>query len=273
MNLDERIRQAPHGRAQALMQVRDFYLHSVAGPELQWGPSPDVCAQIQLGARPVDLAPELTRKEAAAWAYQDEHKYPEQWLWHQLRQQYPELNQSHTGYIEVMRWAARMLSSKTKSAAMKKPRAVFGEGEGEAEGDKACVLQRLDELKPQDLTNSPSETMQNAVNRQMREQWDGPDELRPNEPWMDRLPSGCRVLRTWPDLFLEGLQMRHCVANYARSVAEKQSVIISINIAGARSTAEFQQGRLVQHQSFARGTPSPRCRRFAEVLESGGYIP
>lgn len=286
MDLAKKISNAPQHRKQALAQVADYYRYNIVGPELQWGPSADVCAAIQLGARPVELAPQLTKKEAALWAYQTEHKSPADWLWAHLCEMYPDLAKSHSRHVEVMRWAARMMSSKTKKAAMYKPRVMFGEDlengddyeedgyeDGRETQNAASVLQRLDEIRPNDLSESPSETLQKAINRQMKEKWDGPDELRPWEEWMDRLPKGCRVLRTWPELFKEGLQMRHCVASYAEKIHDKTSVIVSIVVQGGRSTAEYRNGRLVQHQSFARSEPPATCWEVARRLESGGLVP
>lgn len=277
MNLDEEIAQSNTDRARALGQVKDYYKHRIVGPDLQWGPTPEVCAQIQLGAKPVELADGLTRKEAALWAYQTKHKTPQSWLWENVCEQFPQLRKSNTQHIEVMRWACRMLSSKNKREAMERKRAVFGEdGNGERdEGqprDLASVLQRLDEIQPKDLTNSPGETLQRAVNRQMRNQWDGPDELREFEDWMDTLPPGCKVLRMWPDLFRESLEMRHCVSSYADKIARRGCVIISITAKDGRSTAEYVDGKLVQHQSFAREWPSEECVQLAKEIELKGYV-
>ena len=269
MDLNKMIEDSEGQRKEALTQVRDFYLENVAGPHLQFGPTPQVCAEIQLGKKPSEIAPQLTRKEAAAWAYQTKYETPEEWLWAQIVEEYPKLSQSHTSNIEVMRWCQRMLASDSRREAMFANRVVFGE----VEADASSIAQRLDEIAPQDLTDSPAETLQNAVNRNMREMWDGPDELLPHEPWMDRLPKGCRVIRTWPELFREGSEMRHCVAQYAESVADRSSVIVSIVTEHGRSTAEFKRGRLVQHQGLARSEVHESCARAARAIEESGAIP
>ena len=287
MNIEQMIQQAPEDRKEAIVQARDYYLTNIVGPHLQWGATPEVCARIILGESPKDIAPQLTQKEAAAWAYQTVHATPEDWLWVRIVAKHPELSVSRAKSIEVMRWAARMMQSPSRSKAMLERRCVFGEGGGEEKEDghdeyaheadaadaASSIVQRLDEIEPQDLTPSAVETLQNAVNRQMREQWDGPDELRAHEPWMDELPEGCTVIRTWPQLFNEGREMRHCVSSYAKDIASKRSVIVSIRAGHRRSTAEYIRGDLRQHQAFARSRPHEDCCIVAEEIARKRLIP
>jgi len=277
MSIEELIQKVPEGRKEAILQAKSYYIDSLVGPELQWGPSGEVCARIILGEKPKDIAPELTKKEASDWAYQNEYEAPEEWLWASIAAKYPDLRASRTHSIEVMRWCERMMKSPSRSKAMVAKRCIFGEADEDQQGyrqqEASSVAQRLDEIEPQDLTDSPRETLQNAVNRQMREEWDGPDELRRHEPWMDELPSGCHVIRTWPDLFREGQEMRHCVSSYADKVANCTCVIVSIRAGAYRSTAEYRDGKLVQHQSFARSNPHPSCVKVAQEISRMRLIP
>jgi len=261
--IDEIKTKAPKHRIDAIEQAESYYRDSLVGPALQKAPTPEIAARLIFGEKPSDIAPGLTKKEAAAWVLQNVHETPEEWLWRQAVEQFPELSISHSKSIPVIRWAMRMLKSPKRKHAMSRPRVLFGE----RQTDAASVLARLDEISLQDLSDSPRETLQRALTRRMKEEWDGPEELLKHAPWMDDLPDGVTVIRTWQELYLEGLEMRHCVADYAEDIYSGQAVIISLRTEDSRSTAEYNSGKLVQHQGLARSIPHHSCVALAQKVE------
>lgn len=231
---------------------------SVAGPHVQTGPSPEITARFILGARPVDLAPGLTRREAGLWIAQSDHESPLTWLWAQIvrMHQLEDKGISSPRSLAVARWAENLLCDPERRAAALRTR-QGRIGEHDVEGS---VFARLDELLPCDLVRSPVATIEAAAQRLAEASWSGPDELTKREKWHDRLPEGVTVLRTYSDLHTEGRECRHCVAAYAERVRDRKCVIVRVLAPdGTRSTAEIVRGKVTQHRGPRNESPSPAC--------------
>jgi len=247
---------APPDRRADVAAAVEYLTHRVVGPSLEGYASPEVAALIVLGIPPHEQAPELTRAEAHTWAHQTQHADPVQWLLRTVT------DRGTTDSIEVVRWLQGVLADPARRTAASRVDPVWGDETG------GTLVDRLDELRPCDLVDGVRETLTRAVARQTRELWDGPDELRPREPWMDQIPD-CTVLTTFSALFDEGRRMRHCIANYAADVASGRSVILSIL---GRSTAEYRRGQLYQHVGPCNGTPPRECVEIASRIEREGLV-
>jgi hypothetical protein len=129
------------------------------------------------------------------------------------------------------------------------------------------VLDRLDEIRPCDLCSSPVDTLENAANRAFEEMWSGPDELLPEQPWEEELPEGVEHIRSFRRLFIEGQEMRHCVASYADQIVQKRCNIFSIQTKdGGRSTVSVVNGRVSQHKAQCNKQPPESCCKVAEKV-------
>lgn len=238
-----------------------FRAHRIAGPTLSGYPSPDIAARYVLGASLAELAPELRRAEAAEWIRQSEHEDPAAWLAARVSRRHG-VDLAGTLVLAVIRWLDEVLSDPARRAALERSRTARM-GEVVVEGR---LIDRVDELRPQDLTRSVADTYAAAAQRLAKEAWDGPDELIPAEPWHARLPHGVSVLRTATDLWIEGSECRHCVGVYAARVHTRQCVIARVLAEdGTRSTVEVVGGRVTQHRGPGNAEPSPACRRLVEA--------
>lgn len=228
-------------------------------------PTPEVCAMLVLGARPKTLAPQLTRKEANAWAYQSECVTPEEWLWSQLSSQYEELaDATRPAEVEIIRWVDKICSNpETRKSAARTTSPVLGD---EVEGS---VWQRLDEIRPQDLTASPWNTIARAVARHVKEQWDGPNELIPPDP-KRKFPKGVTRIETFDHLYQEGKTMRHCIATYAKDIAERKCEVFSIRAGDSRSTLCVWRDGSREHRTLANRAPSEECKKLAAMVRGPG---
>ena len=216
-----------------------FQATRISGPALHCGPTSAVMSAWILGARPKDLAPGLTHREASAWLCQSQHTNPVSWLWAQDPQTQ---GSAVPRTMAVARWAL---------AALKDPRR------------RDAILEHLnemDEIADEDLLvggKSIARTLTCA--RRRVSGWKGPEELVPPQPWEARLPQGVRLLRTATDLVEEGAKLNHCVGrgSYHERIANNQSWIISISTASGRSTLEIQRpsGHLHQHTSTRNSKP------------------
>ena len=249
--MNERLRQAQIGLTTGIY-----------GPALPWpAPTPEVAAQIVLGAKPRDLAPGLTRAEAHRWATQDAIEDPRDWLWSQVVAEYKEVScASAPKDMAVLRWARKILADpQRRKSAKRRDVAIMGD---DTEGS---VWDRLDEITAADLRASPWETIAAASARQAREMWDGPDDLAP--PLEAELPNGVENIRTFSRLFREGAEMRHCVASYAHRIHSGECLIMSLRHGNDRSTAMFVNGRAREHRAKRNESPSEACEELARQIE------
>lgn len=252
-------------RRRALADAIVYHTHSIAGPHLSGYPTVDVGARIVLGEHPHDIAPMLSRREACEWVRQSVHATPIDWLWSCVAAAHPLLaGSSAPRTIAVVRWVDDVCRDPARRDALLRTREAHM-GEQVVEGR---VVDRLDELRDEDLRRSVEDTIAAATQRIVKEQWSGPDELVPPQPWHDTLPPGVTIITTFSRLFAEGAEMRHCAAAYARDVADRRCIIASvIGDDGRRSTVEVREGKVIQHRGARNEAPPPSCvRRLAEVL-------
>lgn len=253
--------RAKRARRDAIDDALIFIAHRIAGPTLDSYPTVEVGARYVLGASLAELAPELTRREAAAWMRQTEHVTPAAWLVAQVAARH-DVALADSTPVAVARWVDGVMESTDRRAAIMRRRTARL-GEVEVEGR---LIDRIDELLPGDLCPSVQDTFAAATQRLARAAWDGPDELIDEEPWHRRLPAGVTVLRTATDLWEEGAECRHCVGVYAQRVYDRECIIVRVIAPdGTRSTAEVIDGRVTQHRAPANREPSPACRALVEA--------
>lgn len=258
---------APPERRQDMAQALFYKKEGMAGPAVHVGaPTAAYKAELLLGKKPVELVPSLTEKHANMFMQQGEHETPLNWLWSHAKTIEPELKSaSQPGTIAVVYWTLRMLQSPRRREAMLRHRTgVFGDN---VEGR---VLDRLDEIKPQDLSSSPVRTLETAVERAVREEWNGDDQLIKDEGWHQEMPEGVTVLTTYKALRSEGISMRHCVSSYANRVAGNEMLILSIDDRHGRSTvAVSPTGDVTQHKGPHNAEP---CAEHREIAAESGKI-
>lgn len=244
-----------------------FFRCGIAGPMVR-GPTSEIGAKLLLGIHPKDIVPSLDSDEACRFCAQEEHATPEEWYWTQMLGEYEYLQQSEQvatpRSIAVMKWLRRMLDSPRRRKALIQNRVTYF-GEQETEGS---ILARLDEFIEEDLRDSVSGTLVASVERQVKERWDGPNELIPEPEWEKHLPAGVTLLRHATQLFLEGSEMRHCAANYCKDVAGGKFFMFSIKV-GDKDRATLQtskEGKVLQITSFANKSPSTQTRAVANKI-------
>jgi hypothetical protein len=218
-------------------------------------------ARLVLGRRPVDLAPGLTRAEAHAWLCSGAEHSPGTWLAAQAGRYEP----VHS--IAVARWLIAVMRDPPRRAAMERPRREILAGQA-IEGR---YLDRVDELRDEDLHPSVEETYRRAAER-LRARME--QTLRSTGAPLCAVPrwwrpARCaRLLRTGPDLVREGRDLAHCVATYADAVRSGRAVIVGLCVLGQRSTVEIDPERLEVHQHCGRANKEPPalCVRAIDVL-------
>lgn len=251
------IDSATEDRQKAIKEALFFLRHHVATPRLMQGPSPEITAKWILGASPRQLGKGLTKKEANAWILQSEFKEPKDWYWDQLKKKHPELEKvTPINTIRCGRWVDKMLSGDPdrREAMLVERRGFIADAEVAGR-----IIDRLDEIQDEDLSNSAWGTLEAAQRRITEAEWTGENELFPEEPWIKELPKGVRVLRHFTELRHEGIRMRHCVVSYARKVADRYCMIFSVQVEEKFSTVEVRDDKITQHTGFANGTPPPEC--------------
>lgn len=195
----------------------------------------------------------LTQRDAQAWA-ESSTPSPAAWLLHR------EGLSGTTDSVCVARWALAMSESPARRSALTAHRTIGG-----VEGS---ALDRLDELRMSDLCSSVVGTLEAASRRQVRELWDGPDELAKPAEWEERLPGGCSRLRSFNGLHAEGAELRHCVGtdrSYAEGIVNGQHEMISISAGSDRGTAQVARGRVVQCRGPLNAEPSGTVSKLAAV--------
>jgi len=259
--------QAPDERKEIMAQAYLFLKRRIATPILQKYPTPEIGVQLILGATPKDVSPGLTTQEANSFIQQNEHEKPITWLWDQACKAHPELADApsapHT--IPVVRWIVGVMESEPrKKSALREYRSH----DGFRLRIRGTVLTHLDEISPQDLVKSPWRTVERAVQRNFENKWGGEDELIPEPKWEKHLPEGVTLLRHYSALHIEGEELDHCVAVYAKRVHEKQCLIFSLDVGGKRSTLEVRDGKVGQHVTVRNQPPPPECVQLAKKLDS-----
>ena len=248
----------PEDRQAPLADALAWKIWKIGGPYVQEGPSPDISANVILGVAPKTLAKGLlTKKEAHLWVHQSRHKTPREWLWNQVKEEFPELEEITRvpNTINIVRWVRTMMCNPDRKEAMLRRReGVFGE---HRVGGRP--VDRLDELQDEDLCGSPWRTIENAAQRILETEWDGQNELIPSQKWHNELPEGVRVLCTYTDLRQEGVEMEHCVVSYAARVRDRKCLILSVQTKEARTTAEVVGGKVIQHLGPKNVPPHASC--------------
>lgn len=254
---------APQDRKDPLTDALAWKLWNIGGPHVQEGPTPEISASVILGVSPKKLAKgALTKKEAHLWVHQSEYRTPKEWLWAQVKEEFPELQEITRvpNTINIVRWVHSMMSDPSRKQAMLRRReGVFGE---HMVGGRP--VDRLDELQDEDLCGSPWRTIENAAQRILDTEWEGQNELIPSQKWHRELPKGVRVLCTYTDLRREGVEMEHCVVSYALRVQERKCLILSVMTKEGRTTAEIVDGKVVQHLGPKNTTPHASCIALLE---------
>lgn len=239
----------------AMDEALVYLQHKVAGPSLKKYPSPRIGSLFLLGRKLEHLAPELTKKERLAWIGQSKFENVEDWYRASVVSKHGLEGDAyvHHGGVEVWRWVDAALSdAKRRPALLRDNR-----------------MHRIDELTPQDLVKSVSDTFHNAEERAAKNAWDGPDELIKPKPWHATLPEGLKVLTTVVELFREGRECSHCVASYARSVYSGECLIVQVKAGNSRSTAEIRGPRVHQHRGPRNSDPAPECKALLESVSWG----
>lgn len=263
--LAEDYERASPDRRDAIDDALVLLTHSVAGPYVQDGPSPEIKARLILGATLRELAPMLNASEAARWIEQSDYESPLDWLWSLVKERHTALKEaSQPSTVAVVRWIDGVMNDpERRAAAMRTRQGRIGE-----ENVEGTVLDRLDEILPEDLHSSPMRTIEAAGERLAAQQWTGPDELTEEKPWHAMLPPEVTVLRRFSDLLTEGRECRHCVAAYAHRVRSGECVIVRVLANdGTRSTAEIIRGKVHQHRGPRNGQPSPACEAIVAAIK------
>lgn len=259
-----------------------------AYPNLRGKPS----AQLALGlAKPVDLCPGMTSKEAheallshsankvgsierqaIEWLFRDIEAFPRDQLtgvdgimcmrngstleFRSERGDYWNINPRD---IPTARWFVAVLRDPERLSALLRER----EGRG-PHGERYTyrLVERADEIDHRDLAEGESTGVVTAFERAAERMIEdhvkkyGDEPLAEPPEWWTPLP-GARLLLTARELAIEGREMRHCVSGYAPYVKAGRSVIVALNIAGERSTVEFDRsGNVRQHRGVRNEKPS-----------------
>jgi len=229
-------------------------------------------AALALGQSPAQISGGvLTRSEAHRWLSEEPTLEPLEFLTLRLGVRVRSIAVAHW-LLDVDRRGAW--------SAMTRQRTAHGPGGVTLQ---FAYLDRVDEIQDPDLAGG-SRTSVDAAFRSAAQ--------RAGESWLRAargdhrvlagLPAGwrlypcMRLLNTPSMLAKEGEQMGHCVGGYRDAVERGQSVIIALNVAGNRSTAELSPtGRVLQHRAFRNGEPHNLCQivlyRFVARRTSSTY--
>lgn len=244
-------------RTEAIEAVLIFERYGIAGPSLQEGPTPELTAAMVMGKSPRDLSGGLlTNREAHSWMHQSKHDTARKWLWELISKEHPEVsNVSVPESNAVITWVRGVLNTPVRKAALLKERTTAFGGY-EIDGS---LLNRLDELQVCDLSSSVTQTLEAAVNRAIKEEWQGDDHLI--DPLKGFSHPNVTEITEFPILFMEGSSMRHCVAQYAQKIVDGEGRIFSVRTETSRSTAWVSpRGKLLSHMAFANSAPNDECK-------------
>jgi len=218
-------------------------------------------ARLLLGETPEAISRGLTRKEAHQWLTEAPEWLAGDWL---LRKAGLD---ACARSVAVARWAIECDKDPQRRAALWRARTARGPHGEEINGS---LISRLDELQAVDLRPSVRETFERAGRRLLRQterlMRRKAEPLAPPPAWWQ--PVRCaRLLLSPAELFVEGRQMRHCVALYGRYVRSRQSVIVALDVLGYRSTVEMDRKTLQvkQHKGRDNLPPPELCERALRV--------
>jgi len=246
----------------ALRHVLDS---SHAAPLSQATPYPalpeEMAARLILGESPVDLADgALTRREAHAWLAAGAPPLGS-WI---LRE--AAIPVDAVLDVRIALWLRDRWAHAEQRAALTRSRRQIVAGQI-LEGS---YLEHVDALRAEDLGTSVEDTYRRAAVRAAadleRSLVSHGEPLAPEPSWWR--PVRCaRLLHTGPDLVAEGRDMDHCVAIYAGSVQQRDSVIVGLCVLGQRSTVELTPGLGVrQHRGRGNAAPPAINERALDVL-------
>lgn len=252
------------GQRQKAMMAPES-LHSFFGiaPEM-----PDkIALRLCRGETPAQIADGyLTKREAAAWLREAPTVEPIDWLQRRLPAGTPKLRS-----IPVVRW---LLDVQRRGAweSLTRERIVNAPG---GETLRGRFIDRVDEIQDCDLDRGPATGVERAFEsaaQRLGEQW--LDAARRDHRVLQSLPPGWKLfsssmhhLSTPASLAREGDEMNHCVGSYAPAVEKNQSVILSIRVAGQRSTVELSpRGEVRQHRGPKNTDPHPLCEKVLQAF-------
>jgi len=243
--------RSANGNRDRLRDALVFMAYRLAGPSLHYGPSHNVVARWILGERPEQIAPGLTKREAAQWITQSVDCNPIAWLWRTCSAVPDNCAAPHT--MAVCRWAIAALRDPKRRSAIR------------------AHIHELDEVLDEDLIAgglSIPRVFARAARRASG--WDGVEELMPLQSWESRLPGGVTLLRTASQIASEGAAMCHCVAKsstYFNRIQQGTSWIFSIDSDG-RSTVEIAcvNRAVLQHRGIRNSDPPAQHNAIAAAL-------
>lgn len=256
-----------------------------------------LAARLLLGARPAELFPGLTAREAHAWLLAGAEGDVAQGLARRLvgepracEEECPtRARDLSCGCGEMMRgaalmardiptarWLGAVAHDPARRAALLRERTVRAP-DGAEHGVR--YGHRVDEIRAEDLVEGERTGVEHAIERAAarfeertkREIAARPGELARRPVWAARLPRCARLLNTGAELVAEGDDLGHCVASYAASVEREQCVILALNVRGQRSTVELRpvpgEGWAVaQHRGIRNADPAALCVKALRVI-------
>jgi hypothetical protein len=225
----------------------------------------DLAERIVRGETPAQLANgELTPAEAHNWLSTfDRHNetYPLTWF----------ASRHSLGQVRSFAVARWLVSVRQRGdwPLLTKERAFRGPA---GETIEVRFADRIDEIQDEDLVPGGSRTgVVTAFERTAQRVTSGHMErlardhrvLHAAPAW--QFGSKLRPLTTPAALVAEGRDMGHCIGGYASAVESGQSVILSVNVFGFRSTVELSpEGRVRQHYGSHNASPPSPCRRVID---------
>jgi len=227
----------------------------------------DTALHLFLGMSPVELSGcVLSRREAHEWLLDGGRVSPIAWIVRNL----PDLPAIRSA--NIARWLVD-LHRRGGWGGLTRTRVTYGPAEARLE---FRMIDRIDEIQDVDLVRGVSTSVDDAfrhASERLGAAWletaAGDHRVLAYPPARWRLYPCMRALVTQAMLAREGQEMGHCVGGYSYAVERGQSVILALNVAGHRSTAEVApEGRVIQHRAMHNGEPHTLCQtvlnRFIE---------
>jgi hypothetical protein len=228
-------------------------------------------AQLVLGVSPQELSGGLTRREARRWLAETRgSQHPTRWL----LMEHGAPRAMHVRSMPVARWVISVLRDAPRREALERWRTV----RNPAGHVLDCrLVDRVDELTPDDLRDCVERTFVKAANRAYAETVRVLEKkvhapLRAAPAWWQPHPHA-RLLLTGDELLAEGRDMEHCVATYAAGVRDGTRLVVAIDassefVPGLRSTAELDPSTLEvrQHRGRRNASPNPLCESLLRFL-------
>ena len=231
----------------------------------------DLAARVALGARPTGLAPGLTATEAHEWLIDGAPHSPSIWLAARLA-----VGRTDLRDVAAVRWLAAIRAEHyrgdvARSEALHRWRTLTGP---HGESVQYSYALRLDEITEADLPQGTRTSVTRAFERaaerftaeKLAELAREHEQLAPAPDWAGRLPRCARLLNTPAALVREGADLNHCVGGYAGYVRDRSSVILALDVRGARSTVELRHGVVAQHYGPGNAAPAELCARALKTI-------